>query len=100
MDNTVKRHKSKQKQKDCYENFATVQEHLANKPPTLPTSQSSKMIGLLSVTTVWMNRNKFGSVERVQYVNRKPKIVNLKFFNEHLTGFVQISAAWRREGKT
>lgn len=52
MDNTVKRHKSKQKQKDCYENFATVQEHLANKPPTLPTSQSSKMIGLLSVTTV------------------------------------------------
>lgn len=50
LDNTAKKHKSKRVHKEGYENFATVQEMIVH-GPKLPNS-NSKMMGLLSVTTV------------------------------------------------
>lgn len=51
LDNTAKKHKTKKTHKECYENIATVQEVLAHGPKVVP-NPNSKMLGLLSVTTV------------------------------------------------
>lgn len=51
IDNTAKKHKIKKNHKECYENFSTVQDVIVHGPKVLP-NQNSKMIGLLSVTTV------------------------------------------------
>ncbi|XP_017774042.1 PREDICTED: E3 ubiquitin-protein ligase PDZRN3 isoform X2 [Nicrophorus vespilloides] len=53
LDNTVKKHKStkKSQKSDVYENFSTVQEVLVH-GNKVSANQNSKMIGLLSVTTV------------------------------------------------
>ncbi|CAH1377673.1 E3 ubiquitin-protein ligase PDZRN3-like [Tenebrio molitor] len=50
LDNTVKKHKTKRTHKEGYDNFPTVQEMIVH-GPKVPTS-NSKMMGLLSVTTV------------------------------------------------
>lgn len=51
IDNAVKKHKTKKNQKESYDNFPTVQDVLLHGSKVVP-NQSSKMIGLLSVTTV------------------------------------------------
>lgn len=51
IDNTVKKHKSKKSHKDGVESFSTVQEVLVHGSKVVP-NQNSKMLGLLSVTTV------------------------------------------------
>ncbi|CAH0562515.1 unnamed protein product, partial [Brassicogethes aeneus] len=50
IDNTAKKHKTKRVHKEGYENFATVQDMLVH-GPKVPTP-GTKMVGLLSVTTV------------------------------------------------
>lgn len=51
FDNTAKKHKAKKSHKDGYDHFPTVQEVLVHGPKSVP-NQNSKMLGLLSVTTV------------------------------------------------
>lgn len=51
FDNTAKKHKSKKSHKDGCDHFTTVQEVLVHGPKSVP-NQNSKMLGLLSVTTV------------------------------------------------
>lgn len=50
-DNTAKKHKIKKSHKDAYDHFPTVQEVLVHGQKAVP-NQNSKMLGLLSVTTV------------------------------------------------
>lgn len=49
IDNMVKKHKSKKIHKESYDNF-NVQEALVHGPKV--SNSNSKMVGLLSVTTV------------------------------------------------
>lgn len=51
LDNTAKKHKTKKIHKEGYENFTTVQEMIVH-GPKVTNSNNSKMVGLLSVTTV------------------------------------------------
>lgn len=51
LDNTVKKHKNKKVHKESYDNFPTVQEMLVH-GPKVSNPNNSKMVGLLSVTTV------------------------------------------------
>lgn len=50
LDNTVKKHKTKRIHKEGLDNFPTVQDIIVH-GPKVPNS-NSKMMGLLSVTTV------------------------------------------------
>lgn len=51
FDNTAKKHKIKKSHKDGYDHFTTVQEVLVHGSKSVP-NPNSKMLGLLSVTTV------------------------------------------------